>query len=49
MIQIIATLIYLLMPIWGAVQFALYREADWLVLAIAALVFWDGCYKRHHK
>ena len=49
MIRIIATLIYLLMPIWGAVQFALYREADWLVLALSALVFWDDCYKSNHK
>ncbi len=49
MIRIIATLIYLFMTIWGAVQFALYGEVDWLVLSLSGLVFWDTCFKRANK
>lgn len=49
MIRLVSALIYLFMVVWGAVQFALYGEVDWLVLSLSGLVFWDTCFKRNNK
>ena len=49
MIKALAALTYMIFIPWGAFQFAVGRGSDWLVFAIAGLIFWDSCFMEGKK